>query len=54
MDRLRAVLCGMTSLDWGRQGEHPTLGQMGIERILEEFLVGHYEQHAAQLEGLDG
>lgn len=54
MDRLRAVLCEMTSLDWGRQGEHPTLGQMGIERILEEFLVGHYEQHADQLEGLHG
>jgi len=52
IDRLRAVITGMSSADWGRVGQHPTLGPMAVEAMLEEFLVGHYEQHAAQLESL--
>ena len=51
-DRLRAVLCGMSSTDWARLGNHPTLGRMSIDAMLEEFLIGHYEQHATQLESL--
>ena len=33
-------------------GLHPTLGLMTIERVIGEFLIGHLEEHAAQLEGL--
>lgn len=51
-DRLRAVLCAMGSTDWARVGEHPTLGAMPVDKMLDEFLIGHYEQHAAQLESL--
>lgn len=53
MDELRALLATMDSSDWSRTGEHPTLKTMDIGRFLEEFLVGHYEQHADQLAKLD-
>jgi hypothetical protein len=33
-------------------GLHSTLGPIPTERIVEDFLVGHLEEHAAQLEGL--
>jgi hypothetical protein len=49
---LRALLEEMTAEDWAREGEHPTLGTMSMSRVVEEFLVGHLEAHAAQLEGL--
>jgi histidinol-phosphate aminotransferase len=53
-DRLRALLSTMSVSDWRAMGVHPTLGQMGTDAILEEFLVGHLEEHAAQLESLRG
>jgi hypothetical protein len=37
---------------WAKRGFHPTLGVMDMPRIFDEFLVGHLEQHAAQLDGL--
>jgi hypothetical protein len=37
---------------WEKRGLHPTLGVMEMPRIVDEFLVGHLEQHAAQLDGL--
>ncbi|PZS22649.1 MAG: hypothetical protein DLM61_25650 [Pseudonocardiales bacterium] len=52
MDRLRDVLAGMSTTDWTRVGRHSTLGVMDVDAIVEEFLVGHWEQHAAQLETL--
>jgi hypothetical protein len=33
-------------------GQHPRLGQVETSRIIEEFLVGHLEEHAEQLESL--
>lgn len=51
-DHLRAVLSGMDSTDWAARGTHPTLGAMDVPAILEEFLVGHLEEHAAQLKAL--
>ena len=38
--------------DWAKLGLHPILGEMDMPRIFDEFLVGHLEQHAAQLDGL--
>jgi hypothetical protein len=35
-----------------KQGMHPRLGPISIQRIIEEMVVGHLEQHADQLEGL--
>lgn len=48
-----ATLQAMEDADWGRTGRHPSLGVVGMDGIMQEFLVGHLEEHAAQLEGLD-
>jgi len=39
---------------WSKQGEHPTMGTMDIRRIADDFVVGHLEAHADQLDGLAG
>lgn len=49
---IEEMLRGMTESDWTRRGRHPTLGVMGMERIMQEFLVGHLEEHATQLDEL--
>jgi hypothetical protein len=51
---LRDFLGGLAGSEWQRRGTHPTLGPMGMEEIVERFLVGHLEEHAEQLEGLSG
>jgi hypothetical protein len=57
--RMRGQLADLWNLidhlpqqDWQKRGRHPTLGVMDVPRIFDEFLVGHLEQHAAQLDGL--
>jgi hypothetical protein len=52
LDELRAFAMGLSEADWDRHGLHPTLGIMDMRRIFEEFLVGHLEAHADQLDGL--
>jgi DinB superfamily len=49
---LREFLAGLPEAAWSARGAHSTLGVMPLERIVDEFLVGHLEQHAAQLEQL--
>jgi DinB superfamily len=49
---LRAFLAGLSAEGWERRGLHPTLGEMEMPRIVEEFMVGHLESHADQLDGL--
>jgi histidinol-phosphate aminotransferase len=49
-DRLSALLAGMTDADWERRGRHETLGVMDIDAQLRHFHVGHYEEHADQLD----
>ena len=49
---LRLVLTHLTEDDWNRVGVHPTLGEMDVARFLDEFLVGHYSEHADQLDEL--
>jgi hypothetical protein len=48
----RAFISGLPDAAWAARGAHQTLGVMPLERILDEFVVGHLEQHAAQLGGL--
>jgi threonine dehydratase len=38
---------------WAVRGLHERRGEMSIEAIVEEFLVGHLEEHADQLDGLE-
>lgn len=52
MDRLRARLSELTTDDWAKAGTHSTLGRMTIADQLQHFLVGHYEEHLAQLDQL--
>ncbi len=49
---LRAFLDGLSDSAWSARGLHPTLGEMDLSQIIEEFLVGHLEQHAGQLDQL--
>jgi histidinol-phosphate aminotransferase len=49
-DRLAALLAGMTDEDWVRCGRHETLGAMDLDAQLRHFHVGHYEEHADQLD----
>jgi hypothetical protein len=52
LDRLRAMLEGLTAEQWGFRAAHPVLGEMDMPKVLDRFLVGHLEEHAEQLEGL--
>ena len=49
---LRAFLLGLGTSAWEARGLHSTLGEMDLPAMVDEFLVGHLEQHAVQLEGL--
>jgi hypothetical protein len=49
---MRTFLGGLSEHQWLDTGLHPTRGPMTTTEISEEFLVGHLEQHADQLEGL--
>ncbi len=48
----RADLAELTAADWARRGVHETLGVMDLWRFLDEFVTGHYVEHADQLDGL--
>lgn len=48
--RLRTLLAAMTDDDWACAGRHETLGVMDIDQQLQHFHVGHYEEHADQLD----
>lgn len=49
---IRERLATLPPEAWDARGSHSTLGVMDAERIVEEFLVGHLEEHATQLESL--
>jgi hypothetical protein len=52
IDALRRFLEQMATVSWQRRGLHPTRGVMQVDRIVDEFLVAHLEQHADQLDSL--
>jgi hypothetical protein len=52
IEQLRSHLLRLGTEEWSARGVHPTLGVMDADRIVEEFLVGHLEQHADQLDEL--
>jgi hypothetical protein len=49
---LKVFLADLPPEGWSFRGAHPRLGMMDVSAIVEEFLVGHLEEHAGQLEGL--
>jgi hypothetical protein len=52
IDGLRSRLLELTADDWTRVGHHETLGALTIADQLRHFHVGHYEEHADQLDEL--
>jgi hypothetical protein len=52
IEHLRRFLIGLDTKAWGVRGLHPSMGVMDLERIVDEFLVAHLEQHADQLDEL--
>jgi hypothetical protein len=42
----------LTDADASRLGLHPRLGEMPAPAILERFVIGHAEDHIAQLDGV--
>ena len=52
IEHLRRFLSGLDARAWNVRGLHPALGVMDLDRIVEDFLVGHLEQHADQLDEL--
>jgi hypothetical protein len=49
---LRDLLIQMSADDWSAKVAHSTLGVLGMDDVMEEFLVGHLEAHVAQLDAL--
>lgn len=47
-DRLGSLADG----EGTRPGQHPRLGEMPASAILDRFVIGHAEDHVAQLEGI--
>jgi len=52
LNDLRAFLAEIPEHGWRVRGLHPALGIMPVVQIVEQMLVGHLEEHAAQLERL--
>jgi hypothetical protein len=52
IEQLRRFLQGLDGEAWSARGLHPTLGVLDADRIVDDFLVGHLEQHADQLDEL--
>lgn len=50
---LSAELTALPDDAWSAVGLHPTLGEMGLQAILERFVLAHLEEHADQLDGLE-
>ncbi len=48
-----AALRALSADGWEARGLHPTMGEMTISRIVEEFIVDHLEEHLDQLDGLE-
>jgi len=52
IEQVRAFLRSLPEDAWAARGVHSTLGVMSLHGMLDEFVVGHLEQHATQLDGL--
>ena len=49
---LRGFLATLKPEQWAARGLHLSRGVMTIDELVEDFLVGHLEQHADQLEAI--
>jgi hypothetical protein len=49
LDRIGHRLGELEDADIAARGQHPRLGPMSVGQILERFVAGHLDEHAAQL-----
>ncbi len=49
VERVSVRLLQLDDRQLARRALHPTQGEMPVEAIVERFLAGHLEEHAAQL-----
>ncbi|HEX8938743.1 MAG TPA: DinB family protein [Candidatus Limnocylindrales bacterium] len=49
VDRVSVRLLELDDRQAAKRGLHPSRGEMPVTEIVERFLVGHLEEHAAQL-----
>jgi hypothetical protein len=47
--RVERRLAELGEADLARSGSHPRLGHMTVEHVVDRFVVGHLEEHGAQL-----
>lgn len=59
LERVRSSLADVTDAArrlppkaWRLRGAHPIRGEMTVQKIFEDFIVEHLEEHADQLDGL--
>ena len=59
LERMQSSLAEVTQTvrafsaeEWARRGAHPVRGDMSVQRIVEQFIVEHLEEHADQLDEL--
>ena len=52
LETLRLFIEELDESSWSARGLHTTRGVMNVQRILDEFLIGHLEEHADQLDSL--
>jgi hypothetical protein len=52
LDRVRHLLADMSPQDWTRTVTHSNMGLLDMPKVFDEFLVGHLEGHADELERL--
>jgi threonine dehydratase len=50
---LSATVTALPDDAWRASGLHPTLNEMGLQAILDRFVVSHLEEHADQLDELE-
>ena len=48
-----ATLTSLPDDAWDGRGVHPARGEMTVSEIVDRFLLGHLEEHADQLDGLE-
>jgi len=48
-----ATLTSLPDDAWDGRGVHPARGEMTVSEIVDRFILGHLEEHADQLDGLE-
>jgi uncharacterized damage-inducible protein DinB len=50
LDECIGTLRGIPPAAWEQTGQHPRRGAMSISQVVDDFLVNHAEEHAAQVQ----